>query len=162
MHGSGRDPSLLANGSPKALCLAHLPAIRLRDIVFWQRWTQVGACPSHPRGQARFRSNGVTLSVSDQPGSSGPLGPKALPSKEKRSMSPYPHLSESLPQLATPDEVEPLLGMTRAGVIRQCRAGRLPGVKVGGRWLVHVRELAAQFNADDREPADPRWTSRRS
>jgi len=71
-------------------------------------------------------------------------------------MSPYPHLSESLPQLATPDEVAPLLGLTRLGVVRQCRAGKLPGVKVGGRWLVHVRKLAAQLDGDDGKLADPR------
>jgi len=60
----------------------------------------------------------------------------------------YPHLSESVPQLATPAEVAPLLGMTAQGVVRQCRIGMLPGVKVGGRWLVHVRKLAAQLDGD--------------
>jgi excisionase family DNA binding protein len=71
-------------------------------------------------------------------------------------MSPYPHLSQSLPQLATPEEVAPLLGMTRLGVVRHCRTGKLPGVKVGGRWLVHVRKLAAQLDGDGGSPADPR------
>ena len=61
-------------------------------------------------------------------------------------MSAYPHLSESLPQLATPDEVAPLLSMTPLGVVRQCRAGKLPGVKIAGRWLVHVRKLAEQLD----------------
>jgi len=62
------------------------------------------------------------------------------------SMSAYPHLSESLPQLATPDEVAPLLSMTPLGVVRQCRAGKIPGVKIAGRWLVHVRKLAEQLD----------------
>ena len=60
-------------------------------------------------------------------------------------MSRYPHLSESLPQLASPGEIAPLLSMTPLGVVRQCRAGKLPGIKVGGRWLVHVRKLADQL-----------------
>ena len=64
-------------------------------------------------------------------------------------MSAYPHLSESIPQLATPDEVAPLLGLTALGVVRLCRTGRLPGVKVGGRWLVHVRKLAELLDRDD-------------
>jgi len=71
-------------------------------------------------------------------------------------MSPYPHLSESLPQLATPDEVAPLLGMTRLGVVRQCRTGNLPGVKVGGRWLMHVRKLAARLDGEDGPPEGTR------
>jgi excisionase family DNA binding protein len=65
-------------------------------------------------------------------------------------MSSYPHLSEALPQLATPEEVAPLLGMTSLGVVRQCRAGKLPGVKIGGRWLVHVAKLAAQLDDQTR------------
>ena len=62
------------------------------------------------------------------------------------TMSPYPHLSESLPQLATPDEVALLLSMTPLGVVRQCRAGKIPGVKIAGRWLVHVRKLSEQLD----------------
>ena len=65
-------------------------------------------------------------------------------------MSRYPHLSEALPQLATPEEVAPLLGMTPLGIVRQCRAGKLPGVKVGGRWLVHVGKLAVQLDEESR------------
>ena len=61
-------------------------------------------------------------------------------------MSLYPHLSESLPQLATPDEVAPFLAMTPLGVVRQCRAGKFPGMKIAGRWLVHVRKLAEQLD----------------
>ena len=64
-------------------------------------------------------------------------------------MSAYPHLSEALPQLATPDEVALLLGMSPLGIVRQCRAGKIPGVKVGGRWFVHVRKLAAMLDGDD-------------
>jgi hypothetical protein len=41
--------------------------------------------------------------------------------------------------------VAPLLGMSTLGVVRQCRAGKLPGIKVGGRWLIHVRKLAEQL-----------------
>jgi hypothetical protein len=68
------------------------------------------------------------------------------PEFAESSMSAYPHLSESLPQLATPDEVAPLLSMTPLGVVRQCRAGKIPGVKIAGRWLVHVRKLAEQLD----------------
>jgi len=64
-------------------------------------------------------------------------------------MTSYPHLSKSLPQLATPAEVASVLGMTPLGVVRQCRAGKLPGVKVGGRWLIHVQKLAALLNSVD-------------
>ena len=67
-------------------------------------------------------------------------------------MSPYPHPSDALPQLATPEEIAPLLGMSRLGVVRQCRAGKLPGIKVGGRWLVHVRKLAEKLENFD-EPS---------
>ena len=63
-------------------------------------------------------------------------------------MTSYPHLSESVPQLATPEEVAPLLGMTALGVVRMCRAGKLPGVKVGGRWLIHVRKLVALLDGE--------------
>jgi hypothetical protein len=69
--------------------------------------------------------------------------------RKGQAMSAYPHLSDSLPQLASPDEVAPLLGMSPLGVVRQCRAGKLPGVKVGGRWLVHVRKLAEQLEGGE-------------
>jgi hypothetical protein len=36
--------------------------------------------------------------------------------------------------------------MTPLGVVRQCRAGKIPGVKIAGRWLVHVRKLAEQLD----------------
>lgn len=64
-------------------------------------------------------------------------------------MNAYPHLSETLPQLASPAEVAALLGMSPLGVVRQCRSGRMPGIKVGGRWYVHVRKLAAQLDGED-------------
>ena len=63
-------------------------------------------------------------------------------------MSAYPHLSTSIPQLAIPEEVAPLLGLTAQGVVRMCRAGKLPGLKVGGRWLIHVRKLAEQLDGE--------------
>ena len=63
-------------------------------------------------------------------------------------MSAYPHLSASIPQLAPPEEVAPLLGLTAQGVVRMCRAGKLPGLKVGGRWLIHVRKLAEQLDGE--------------
>ena len=63
-------------------------------------------------------------------------------------MSAYPHLSASIPQLATPEEVAPLLGLTAQGVVRMCRVGKLPGLKVGGRWLIHVRKLAEQLDGE--------------
>lgn len=60
----------------------------------------------------------------------------------------FAHLSEALPQLATPAEVAPHLHLTIEGVRRQCASGKLPGVKVGGRWLVHVAKLAKQLDAE--------------
>jgi hypothetical protein len=36
--------------------------------------------------------------------------------------------------------------MAPLGVVRQCRAGKIPGVKIAGRWLVHVRKLAEQLD----------------
>ena len=61
-------------------------------------------------------------------------------------MAGYPHLSEVLPQLATPDEIAPLLGLTPLGVVRQCRKRKLPALKVGSRWYIHVAKLAAQLD----------------
>jgi hypothetical protein len=61
-------------------------------------------------------------------------------------MGAYPHLSEVLPQLATPEEIAPLLGLSPLGVVRQCRKGKLPGLKIGYRWYVHVTKLAAQLD----------------
>jgi hypothetical protein len=31
-------------------------------------------------------------------------------------------------------------------MVRQCRKGKLPALKVGSRWYVHVTKLAAQFD----------------
>lgn len=56
------------------------------------------------------------------------------------------HLSASLPQLATVDEVAPTLGLTHEGVVRLCRLGKLPAVKVGHQWLINVRRLAEQLD----------------
>ena len=61
-------------------------------------------------------------------------------------MSGYPHLSEVVPQLATPEEIAALLGLSPLGVVRQCRKGKLPALKVGSRWYVHVAKLAAQLD----------------
>ena len=63
-------------------------------------------------------------------------------------MPGYPHLSEVLPQLATPEEIAPLLGLSPLGVVRQCRKGKLPALKIGSRWSVHVSKLAAQLDRD--------------
>jgi hypothetical protein len=71
-------------------------------------------------------------------------------------MTTYPHLSQALPQLATPEDVASLLGMTPLGVVRQCRAGKLPGIKVAGRWRVHLRKLAEQL---DGAPTNARNTA---
>lgn len=58
----------------------------------------------------------------------------------------YPHLSEALPQLADPGEIADYLGLTRQTIERQLRSGKLPGIKVGGRWMVHVPRLREQMN----------------
>jgi hypothetical protein len=70
--------------------------------------------------------------------------------REGRSlvMAGYPHLSEVLPQLATAEEIAPLLGLSPLGVARQCRKGKLPALKVGCRWYVHVAKLAAQLDRE--------------
>jgi hypothetical protein len=56
-------------------------------------------------------------------------------------MAHWPNLSEALPQLATPREVGEQLDLTAETVSRLCAAGQLLGVKVGGRWHVHVGKL---------------------
>ncbi|HUC36021.1 MAG TPA: helix-turn-helix domain-containing protein [Acidimicrobiales bacterium] len=60
-------------------------------------------------------------------------------------MTGFPHLSDAVPQLARPEEVAEYLGFTVDAVQRQLRRGELPGVKVGGRWFVHVGRLRAQL-----------------
>jgi excisionase family DNA binding protein len=67
-------------------------------------------------------------------------------------MAGYPHLSEVLPQLATPDEIAPLLGLSPLGVVRQCRKGKLPALKVGSRWYIHVAKLAIQLDREAEQP----------
>ena len=54
----------------------------------------------------------------------------------------------ALPQLATVDEVAPLLRLEPDTVMRMCRAGRLPAVKVGHRWLIHLGRLAEQLDPE--------------
>jgi hypothetical protein len=85
------------------------------------------------------------LALGGTPGRSGPCPTVAGLRCRRPPVSSYPHLSEALPQLVPPEEVAPLLGMSTLGVVRQCRAGKLPGIKVGGRWLIHVRKLAEQL-----------------
>jgi hypothetical protein len=63
-------------------------------------------------------------------------------------MGVYPHLSQVLPQLASPEEIAPLLGLSPLGVVRQCRKGKLPGLKVGNRWYIHIGKLAAQLDRE--------------
>ena len=63
-------------------------------------------------------------------------------------MGAHPNLSEVIPQLATPEEIATLLGLSPLGVVRQCRKGKLPGLKVGSRWYVHVAKLAAQLDRE--------------
>ena len=55
----------------------------------------------------------------------GGLDGHVQPKRITPAMSPYPHLSESLPQLASPVGVAPLLSMTPLGVVRQSRAGKM-------------------------------------
>jgi excisionase family DNA binding protein len=57
----------------------------------------------------------------------------------------FPHLSEALPQLATPAEIAPYLHMHPKTVERKLRAGTLPGTKIDGRWLVNVEKLAERL-----------------
>lgn len=57
-------------------------------------------------------------------------------------MTAFPHMSSALPQLATPDEVAEYLGRETISIVRLCRRGDLPAVKVGGRWLIHLERLA--------------------
>lgn len=64
----------------------------------------------------------------------------------------YPHLSEALPQLARPEEVAPFLGLTKETVRDHLKAGKLPGQKIGGRWLVHVEKLRALMDGSPIAP----------
>jgi len=57
----------------------------------------------------------------------------------------FPHLSAALPQLASPGEVAAYLGLHPATIERHLREGRLPGVKVGRRWYVHLGKLRQQL-----------------
>lgn len=59
----------------------------------------------------------------------------------------WPHLSEALPQLATPTEVALLLAIPEKTVRNWIRDGKLPAVKVGARWFVHVPKLRAMLEA---------------
>lgn len=59
---------------------------------------------------------------------------------------PYPHLSEALPQLADPGEIAEYFGVKRQTIERQLRSGKLPGIKIGARWMVHVPRLRDQLN----------------
>jgi Family of unknown function (DUF6308) len=45
--------ALIVNGAPKALRLAQLAALRMRDIVLWQHWELVGPPPAAPRWPAK-------------------------------------------------------------------------------------------------------------
>lgn len=64
----------------------------------------------------------------------------------------FPHMSAALPQLASPADVAQYLGRTTTSVVRLCRKGELPGVKVGGRWMVHLAKLAAQLDESSLAP----------
>lgn len=64
-------------------------------------------------------------------------------------MTSWPHLSDALPQLARPEEVAEQLHLTSRGVARMCKSGALPGVKVGGRWFIHVARLREQLEGTD-------------
>jgi excisionase family DNA binding protein len=61
-------------------------------------------------------------------------------------MPGFPHLSDTLPQLALPSEVAEFLGEHTRTVQHLLRKGDLPGVKVGGRWYVHVARLREQLS----------------
>lgn len=62
----------------------------------------------------------------------------------------YPHLSDALPQLATIEEVAPLLQMHPDTVTRKCRSGEIPATRIGRRWLINVGQLAELLNATSR------------
>lgn len=68
-------------------------------------------------------------------------------------MTGFPHLSEALPQLARIDEIQGYLGMHPKTIERQLRSGELPGLKIGGRWYVHVAKLAELLERRTSVPA---------
>lgn len=53
----------------------------------------------------------------------------------------FPHLSESLPQLATIDEVAPYLRMHPKTLLVKVEKGEIPATRLGRRWLIKVRQL---------------------
>lgn len=60
-------------------------------------------------------------------------------------MASWPNLSDALPKLATPQEIAPLIHMHPETVVRKLRAGKLPGTKLDGRWLVNVDKVAELY-----------------
>lgn len=52
------------------------------------------------------------------------------------------------PDLLDTDALSQLLGLCAATVRDLCRDGELPAVKLGGRWFVARRDLAALFEGE--------------
>ena len=78
-------------------------------------------------------------------------------------MGTYPHLSEVTPQdWPHRRRSHRCSAWSSLGVVRQCRKRKLPGLKIGSRWYIHVAKLAAQLDreAADTEIAEPVGSSR--
>lgn len=55
------------------------------------------------------------------------------------------------------EEVAAILGLSRGSAYQACRRGEVPALKVGARYVIPVRRLAAMLGADeatDTESAD--------
>jgi excisionase family DNA binding protein len=53
-----------------------------------------------------------------------------------------------MPQLALPEEIAELFGVSRKAVVVACKSGKLPAVKVCNRWLVHLAMLTEQLERE--------------
>ncbi|MGD0984476.1 MAG: helix-turn-helix domain-containing protein [Acidimicrobiales bacterium] len=50
--------------------------------------------------------------------------------------------------VCTVEELSQVLGLSRGATYAAVRAGELPALRVGGRWIVPVRQIAALLGAD--------------
>jgi len=71
--------------------------------------------------------------------------PQSTPASSRAVESIY------LPDILVAEELSSILRMTPAGVRAALRAGRIPGRRVGRRWLVSRTALLAHIAAGERD-----------
>ncbi len=54
--------------------------------------------------------------------------------------------------VCTVEEAGAVLGLSRGSAYQACRTGELPAIRVGSRYVIPVRRLAALLGADLEEP----------